>query len=186
MATTTSIVKGIAIDFKHSTWLVAEAQFVNPGKGAAFTRTKLKNLKTDQVIEHTFRSGEAVETVDVMRNKCQFLYKDGSGYHFMDNESYEQFTLNEGIIGDDKKYLVDGTECYALVLDGTPVSIQVPPKMDFTVIETTPGVKGDTATGGSKDAKIETGAVIKVPLFIKEGEKIKVNTEDGTYVSKAQ
>lgn len=185
MSSTTNIVKGLAIDFKHGTWLLVDAQFVSPGKGSAFTRAKMKNLKTDQVIEHTFRSGESVELVDVQRQKCQYLYKDGGECHFMDNESYEQFTLAEDAIGDGTKYLIDGTECYALILDGVPVSIQLPPKMDFKVISTPPGVKGDTATGGSKECTIETGAVIKVPLFIKEGETIKVNTDDGSYVSKA-
>jgi len=184
MATTTNIVKGLAINFKHGTWLVVDAQFVNPGKGSAFTRTKVKNLKTDQVIEHTFRSGEAVEVVDVSRQKCQFLYKDNDGFHFMDNDTYEQFSLTKTAIGNGEKYLIDGTECYALVIEGQPASIQLPAKMDFKVVSTTPGVKGDTATGGSKEAEIETGTIIKVPLFIKEGESIKVNTEDGSYVSK--
>lgn len=185
MPSTTTITKGLAIIHKNQNWLVTEAQFVNPGKGAAFTRCKLKNLKTDQTVEHTFRSGEAVEVIDTKRLKCQFLYKDGSGFHFMDSETYEQFTLQPDAIGDDEKYLLDGTDCYALYIESIPVSIQVPPKMTFTVKETTPGVKGDTATGGNKDAVLDTGLVVKVPLFIKEGEKIVVNTENGTYVSKA-
>lgn len=185
MPTTTDIRKGIAIIHKDQSWLVADAQFVNPGKGTAFTRTKLKNLKSDQTVEHTFRSGEAVELIDAKRLKCQFLYKDGNGFHFMDNESYEQFTLQPEAIGDNDKYLLDGIDCYALNIDGVPVSIQVPAKMVFEVKETTPGVKGDTATGGNKDATLETGLVLKVPLFIKEGEKIIVNTENGEYVSKS-
>lgn len=185
MPTTTNIIKGIAIIHKNQSWLVVEAQFVNPGKGSAFTRCKLKNLKTDQSIEHTFRSGEAVELVDTKRLKCQFLYKDGSGFHFMDNDTYEQFSLQAEAIGDNSNYLIDGTECYALYIDNKPVSIQVPPKMTFTVKETTPGVKGDTATGGNKDATLETGLVVKVPLFIKEDEQIIINTENGQYISKA-
>lgn len=185
MSVTDQIRKGLAINFRGHTWLVTEAQFVNPGKGAAFTKTKLRNLKTNQVVENTFKSGETVEEADIIRKKCQYSYTDGSNYHFMDNESYEQFSLSQDAVKDVKMYLLDGTECYALHIDGTPVSVQLPPKMDFKVIETTPGVKGDTATGGSKEATIETGAVIKVPLFIKEGEMIKVNTEDGSYVSKA-
>ncbi|MBI4234898.1 elongation factor P [Candidatus Peregrinibacteria bacterium] len=184
MASTTTITKGLVILYKNNPWLVADAQFVNPGKGGAFTRTRLKNLKTDQLIEITFRSGEAVETLETLRKKCQYLYNDGANYHFMDNESYEQFDFSKSIIADAKNYLIDGTECYALYIEGKPVSIQIPPKMTFTVMQTTPGVKGDTATGGSKEATIESGAVIKVPLFIKEGEKIIVNTEEGTYVSK--
>jgi len=185
MTTTTNIVKGIAINWKHGSWLLVDAQFVNPGKGSAFTRSKLKNLKTGQVVENTFRSGEAVELIDVERKKCQYLYNDGSDFHFMDNDSYEQFSLDSEAIGNDKKYLIDDTECYAMHIDGNPVSIQLPVKMAFKVISTPPGVKGDTATGGSKEATIETGAVIKVPLFIKENESIMVNTEDGSYVGKA-
>ena len=185
MPTTTDIKQGIAINFKGQPWLVVTAQFVNPGKGSAFTRTKLKNLKTEQVIENTFKSGEAVELADTIRKKCQYLYNDGDEYHFMDNEDYEQFSINKSALGEAAEFLLDGTECYALHIEGNPASIQLPPKMDFKVISTTPGVKGDTATGGSKDCVIETGKTIKVPLFIKEGEVIKVNTDDGTYVSKA-
>ena len=185
MATTTNIVKGIAISFKHGSWLVADAQFVNPGKGSAFTRTKLRNLKTDQVIDHTFRSGEAVELIDVERKKAQYLYKDNDGFYFMDNENYEQYSLEKKAIGDNDKFLVDGTEVYVLHIDSNPVSVQLPAKMDFKVIQAPPGVKGDTATGGSKEVTIETGATVKVPLFIKEGESIKINTDDGSYASKA-
>ncbi len=185
MPTTTNIVPGIAIEFKNQPFLVISTQFENPGKGQAFTRAKLKNLKTGQVLENTFKSGEAVPLVDTARKKCQFLYNDGDTYNFMNNETYDQFTLSTEQIGDQKKFLIDGTECYALYIEGNPISIQLPPKMDFTVTSTTPGVKGDTATGGSKDCEIETGAVIKVPLFIKENEKITVNTETGTYVGKA-
>ena len=157
---------------------------MNPGKGTAFTRAKLRQLKTGQVVEHTFKSGEAVELVDVVRTKCQYLYNDGENYNFMDNETYEQFALDKESIGDATKYLVENTECYAMYIDSIPVSIQVPPKMTFKVISAPPGYKGDTATGGSKDATIETGATIKVPLFIEEGDLIMVNTAEGNYVSK--
>lgn len=185
MATTTTIRRGIAIIFKDQNWIVIDAQFVNPGKGAAFTRVKLRNLLTGQVIENTFKSGEAVEIVDLQHRKCQFLYQDPDGFHFMDNDTYEQFSLDKDTIEDVSKYLIDGTECYAMHIEGKPVSIQLPPKMDFKVISAPPGVKGDTATGGSKEVTIETGGTVKVPLFIKEGEIIKINTEDGSYVSKA-
>jgi elongation factor P len=183
--TTTSIKQGMAITHKNSSWLITGTQFVNPGKGMAFTKAKMKNLKTGQVLEETFKSGTPVELADVERKKCQFLYNAGSEYNFMDNDNYEQFALDEEAIGDNKNYLLDGTQCYALHIDGHAVSVQVPPKMEFKIKETTPGVKGDTATGGSKEAIIETGAKIKVPLFIKEEEKVIVNTETGEYVSKA-
>ncbi|MBU1151674.1 elongation factor P [Patescibacteria group bacterium] len=185
MATTQNIVNGIAINHKGSPWIVIGTQFVNPGKGMAFTKTKMRNLKTGQVLEETIKSGTDMELADVERKKCQFLYTDNSGFHFMDNDSYEQFSLDQDTIGENKKWLLDGTDCYALHIDGQPVSIQIPPKMQFTIKETVPGVKGDTAQGGSKEAVIETGTVIKVPLFIKEGEKVIVNTETGDYVSKA-
>lgn len=185
MSSTTHIVKGIAIHFKHGNWLVTDAQFVSPGKGSAFTRTKLKNLKTGQAIEHTFRSGESVETIDVQRNKAQYLYSDASDYHFMETDTYEQFALSADAVGDMKKYLLDDTDCYILKIDGNPISVQVPAKMEFTITSTPPGEKGNTATGGNKEAVLETGLVIKVPLFLKEGEKIIINTENDTYVSKA-
>lgn len=184
MSSTTDLKQGLTILHKGNPWLIAVAQFVNPGKGSAFTRAKLRQLKTGQVVEHTFKSGEAVELVDVVRTKCQYLYNDGENYNFMDNETYEQFALDKESIGDATKYLVENTECYAMYIDSIPVSIQVPPKMTFKVISAPPGYKGDTATGGSKDATIETGATIKVPLFIEEGDLIMVNTAEGNYVSK--
>ena len=176
---------GTAMHFKNGSWVVVSAQFVNPGKGGAFSRVKLKNLETNQVIENTFKSTENIEEIDVERKKAQFLYNTGTEFFFMDNDSYEQFSLEKIAIGEGDKYLLDGTQCYVLYIEGKPVSVQLPAKMDFKVIEAPPGVKGDTATGGSKEVVIETGTRIKVPLFIKEGEKICVNTEDGTYVSKA-
>ncbi|MDP2643104.1 MAG: elongation factor P [Candidatus Peregrinibacteria bacterium] len=185
MAMTTDIKKGLAINFKNGTWLVIEAQFVNPGKGGAFTRAKIRNLKSNQVIEYTFKAGESVDEAEVSRRRCQYLYNDGSTFNFMDNDSYEQFSLTADVIGNDKRFLTDGIECYAMHIDGVPASIELSPKMDFKVITTTPGIKGDTATGGSKDATIETGATIKVPLFVKEGDMIKINTSDASYVSKA-
>ncbi len=185
MATTTTLRQGMAIVFKNQPWLIATAQFVNPGKGSAFTRVKLKNLKTGQTVENTFKSGEALELADVQHKKCQYLYNDGSEYYFMDNDTYDQFSLEKEAIGDAKNYLLENTECYAMHIDGKAVTIQLPPKMDFKVTEAPPGLKGDTATGGSKEVTIETGLKIKAPLFIKEGDTIKINTEDGSYVSKA-
>ncbi|MBI4231856.1 elongation factor P [Candidatus Peregrinibacteria bacterium] len=185
MPKTTNIIPGIAIEFKDQPWIVVSTQFENPGKGQAFTRARMRNLKTDQVLENTFKSGEAVELVETARKKCQFLYSDGNEYNFMDNENYEQFSLSGETIGASKRFMLDGTECYALYIEGTPLSIQLPPKMDFKVTETVPGVKGDTAQGGSKDCTIETGATVKVPLFVKEGDLITVNTESGEYVGKA-
>jgi len=184
MATTTDIRKGMALVFNGTTCLVTSTQFVNPGKGSAFTRAKLKNLRTGQVVESTFKSGESVEIADVQNKKCQYLYKDGAGYNFMDNDTYEQFALSAEDIAENGNYLKDGTNCYALYIDNNPVSIQLQPKMDFKVTFADPGVKGDSASGANKDCEIETGLKVKVPLFIKEGDIIKVNTETGEYDSK--
>lgn len=184
MATTTDIRMGISIIHNNQAWLVAAAQFVNPGKGSAFTRVKLRNLKSGKVVEQTLKSGEAFELVDVQKKRCQFLYKDGLTYNFMNNDDYEQFALEVDILGETTKYLLDGTECYAMYVDNIPVSIQIPPKMDFKVTSTPPGVRGDTATGGTKEAVLETGLVVNVPLFIEEGDIVRVNTETGMYDGK--
>lgn len=185
MGTTTSIKQGIAVMHKAQAWIIVSTQFVNPGKGAAFTRAKLKNLKTGQTNEVTYKSGEAVETVDVQNKKCQYLYNDSTNYFFMENETFEQFSLEGEAIGNAPKLLKEGTECYAMYIDNNPVSIQLPPKMDFLVTSADPGVKGDSATGATKDCIIETGLTVKVPLFVKEGDIIKIGTDDLAYVSKA-
>jgi elongation factor P len=185
MATTTDIRKGIAVIHKGQTWVVVQAQFVSPGKGSAFTRVKLKCLTGGQNAEVTYKSGEAVETADVQYRKCQYLYNDGTNYNFMDNDSFEQFTLTKEDIGDAVQLLKDGTECHAMHIEGQARSIQLPPKMDFKVTFAEPGVKGDSATGALKDCTIETGLTLKVPLFVNEDDIIKINTEDFSYVSKA-
>ncbi|MFA7685371.1 MAG: elongation factor P [Candidatus Gracilibacteria bacterium] len=185
MATTTDIRKGIAIVHKGQTWVVVQAQFVSPGKGSAFTRVKLKNLQGGGNAEVTYKSGEAVETAEVQNKKCQYMYNDGTNYYFMENDSFEQFALDAESIGDYSKLMKDGTDCYAMYIENKPVSIQLPPKMDFLVTFAEPGVKGDSATGALKDCTIETGLTLKVPLFVNEGDTIKINTEDFSYVSKA-
>jgi elongation factor P len=176
---------GMCIVYDGNACLVVAAQFVNPGKGAAFTRTKIKNLKTGQVKEVTIKSGDTADLADVQHRKCQFLYSDGTMYNFMDNENFEQFALEGEVLGEKKRFLVDGTQCHALYIDNIPVSIELPPKMDFKVTSAPPRSKGNTATGDSKEVTIETGATVKVPAFIEEGMMVKINTEDGSYVSKA-
>ena len=161
-----------------------EYQFVNPGKGAAFTRTKLKNAKTGKIFEVSFRSSETIEEANVEYRNCQYLYNDGTDMSFMDNTNYEQFTLPLENIGEMTDYIVDGSEVKVIFIDGNPFTIQLPPKMNFKVVEAPPGDKGDTATGGSKQAIIETGAKVNVPLFIKEGDMIRVNTDTGEYVER--
>jgi elongation factor P len=185
MPKTDKIVNGLALRFKNEPWVVISTHFESPGKGQAFTKAKMRNLKTGKTLENTFKSGESVEIVDTIRKKAQYLYEANKEYYFMDNDSYEQFFLTAEAIEDNKKYLVEETDVHVLYIEGNPISIQLPPKMTFKVIQAPPGEKGDTATGGSKDVIIETGATVKVPLFIKEGQLIIVNTESGDYVSKA-
>lgn len=182
--TTSDFKKGLPIKYKGETYIVANYQFVNPGKGAAFTRTKLKNVKTGKVLEVSFRSDEQVEEANMENKRCQYLYNDGSEFHFMVNDTYEQFALPADMVGDQADYMMDGGNVQMVFVDGQPVSLQLPPKMDFKVIDSPPGEKGDTATGGTKLVTIETGAKVAAPLFIKEGDKIRVNTETGEYVER--
>jgi elongation factor P len=164
---------------------IIENEFVKPGKGQAFNRVKMRNLKTGRVIEKTFKSGESVEAADVLELEVQFLYSDGEFWHFMDPKSFEQYAAAEVAISDQKIWLKN-EQMYSLVLwNDQPLSISPPNFLELEVVETDPGLKGDTATGGSKPAKLETGATVKVPLFIQIGEIIKVDTRTCEYVSRA-
>lgn len=176
--------KGLAIKYNGETYIITNYQFVNPGKGSAFTRAKLKNAKTLKVVEVSFRSGEQIEEANMEYKKCQYMYNDGSEYNFMDNSTYEQFAMPATMIGEQGDYMMDGGDVTVVFVDNRPVGLQLPPKMDFKVIEAPPGNKGDTATGGSKQVTIETGAKVNAPLFIKEGDRIRVNTDTGEYVER--
>lgn len=176
--------KGLAIKYNGETCIILSYQFVNPGKGSAFTRTKLKTAKSGKTFEVSFRSNETIEEASVNYRNAQYLYNDGVEMTFMDNTSYEQFTLPLENIGDMKDYIIDGSEVIVMFIDGNPFTIQLPPKMNFKVTEAPGGAKGDTATGGSKQVTIETGAKVNVPLFIKEGDTIRVNTDTGEYVER--
>lgn len=183
---TSDFTKGTAIKYNGETCVVMSYQFVNPGKGAAFTRTKLKNAKSGKIFEVSFRSGENIEPANVEYRNCQYLYNDGSDMTFMDTTNYEQFVISLDNIGDSQNYIVDGSDVVVVFIDGEPFSIQLPPKMNFKVIESPPGDKGDTATGGTKQVVIETGVKVSVPLFIKEGDVIKLNTDTGQYVERVR
>ena len=165
---------------------IIENIIVKPGKGQAFNRVKLRNLKTGRVLERTFKSGESVEAADVMELEMQYLYSDGSHWHFMDPKSFEQFSADETIVGDSKLYLKEEDTCLITMWNGVPLFVEVPNFVMLKVTETDPGLKGDTASGGSKPATLETGAIIQVPLFIKEDEILKVDTRKGEYVSRAK
>ena len=163
-------------------WM-AEFEHHKPGKGAAVCRVKLKNVKTGAVTDKTYRSGDKVEDVRLERRKMQFLYK-GDFFTFMDNESYEQFELNEETVGDVVKYLKENEVCDVLVAEGLAIGIELPIFVELVVTETDPGVRGDTASGGSKPALLETGASVQVPLFVEKGATLKIDTRTDTYVER--
>ena len=175
--------KGLRIVFDGEPYAIVDFQHVKPGKGGAFVRTKLKHMRRGSVIDNTFRSGEKVELVDFEEKTMQFLYRDDR-YHFMDLESYEQVGLGEDEVGDVRDYLKENMQVEMLYIDGAPVAIDLPNFVELAIVETEPGVRGDTAQGGSKPARLETGAVIQVPLFLNEGDVVKVDTRTGVYLGR--
>lgn len=164
---------------------IIENEFVKPGKGQAFSRVKIRNLKTGRVIERTFKSGESVEAADVIESNYQYLYNDGEFWYFMDPENFEQVCADTAAVGDSAKWLKDQDICTVTLWNGTPIIVEVPNFVILTVTDTDPGLKGDTSGGGGKPATLETGAVVRVPLFVQIDEKIKVDTRSGEYVSRA-
>jgi elongation factor P len=180
-----SIDKGMCLLIKDEPYLVTEREFVNPGKGAAFVRLKLKNLKTGSVLRETIKTSESVEEADVYERDGQFLYPDDMGYHFMDTETYDQFIVPQEDDFEEKAlYMKEGDPYPVVFFESEPIDIKLPLKMVFKVTEAQDAVKGDTVTGATKIIKVETGLEVKVPLFIKEGDKILVNTESGDYVER--
>ena len=186
MASTSEIRKGVVIRHQNNLYAVVEFQHVNPGKGAAFTRTRMKDLGSGKVIEITYKTSETIDTVSVQFQTMQFLYKTGENYAFMNMSSYEQIEMNGDLIGDEGKYLKEGLDVIIGLYEDRPVSIELPKKVKYKVVEAPPAVKGDTAKGGNKQVKLETGATINAPLFIGEGEIIRINTETGDYVERVQ
>lgn len=155
------------------------------GRAGSVLRTRIKNLATGAVLEKTFQGSDQVDKADITKGKAQFLYKDGEGYAFMDNESYEQFSLSPDALSDAVNYLIEGTEIVVLYFNGNPINIELPVKMKLKVVEAPPGIKGNTVSTGGKMVKLETGLSILTPLFVNEGDSIIVNTERGEYVSRA-
>lgn len=176
--------KGRAVVLDGDPYLITWNQFSKSARQGGVMATKMKNLKTGAVIQKTFQGSDKLEPADVGYKKVQYLYRDGSGYTFMDLSSYDQFALTEDTIGDDADYLTEGQEIDAMVFEDQPIGLNLPATIEVKVVETIPGVKGDTATGGTKPATIESGATINVPLFINEGDTIKVNTDSGEYMSR--
>ncbi|MEA5023226.1 Elongation factor P [bioreactor metagenome] len=176
---------GLTIEVDNDVYTIIEFQHVKPGKGAAFVRTKLKNVKTGGIIERKFNAGEKVPKAHVERREMQYLYKDGDHFVAMDNETYEQTSLTEAQIGDGVKYLKENMNLGILFFNGTVIGVDLPNTVILEVTHTEPGVRGDTATGGSKPATLETGAVVQVPFFVNEGEKLIIDTRTGNYVQRA-
>ena len=165
---------------------IVENEFVKPGKGQAFNRVRVRNLKTGRVVEKTFKSGESVEVADVFETEVQYLYNDGDFWHFMHPESYEQYSINKEAIGDAVLWMQEEGVCNMTLFNGLPLSVLPPNFVEMKIIETDPGVRGDTSGGGGKPAKLDTGAVVRVPLFVQEGEMIKIDTRTGEYVSRVK
>ena len=165
---------------------IVENEFVKPGKGQAFSRVKIRNLKTGRVVEKTFKSGESVEAADVMDTDMQYLYADGEFWYFMDPNTFEQIGASETAVGDAKLWLKEQDTVEVTLWDGVPLSVTPPNFVELQITQTDPGLKGDTAQGGTKPATMETGAVIKVPLFVEEGELIRIDTRSGEYASRVK
>ena len=175
---------GQTINYDGNLYQVLDFNHVKPGKGAAIVKAKLKNLRTGSIAEYAFNAGIKVPTANVEKQKMQFLYADGDTYSFMNMETYEQVELNKKQIENEVKYLKEGLEVILIFFEGEMLGIELPEKIDFVITKTEPGIKGNTATNATKDAIIETGMLVKVPLFIEQGEEIIVSTKDGKYVSR--
>lgn len=186
MGSTSEIRKGVVIKHQNDLYVVVEFQHVNPGKGAAFVRTRMKSLGTGKVIEITYKTVETVDIVSVQFQTMQYLYQNGNAYSFMNMSTYEQIDMDADLVGTEAKYLKEGLEVIVGLYEEKPVSIQLPKKVTYTVVEAPPAVKGDSAAGNvTKEIVLDNGLHIQAPIFIKEGEQIVVNTETGLYSERA-
>jgi len=177
---------GLKIMLDNDPHSIVSNEYVKPGKGQAFARTKVRNLKTGRVVERTFKSNESVESADVLDTQMQYLYADGEYWHFMDPDTFEQLQADATAVGDAAQWLIAESMCDITLFNGLPLVVTPPNFIEMVITETDPGLRGDTATGGTKPAHFETGAVVKVPLFIEEGEKIRIDTRSGEYVSRVK
>lgn len=183
---TSEFKSGLKIMLDNDPYNIVENEFVKPGKGQAFNRVRVKNLKTGRVIDRTFKSGESVEAADVMDTEMQYLYNDGEYWHFMHPTTFEQIQADATAVGDTVKWLKEQDTYLITLWNGQPIAISPPNFVELKVVETDPGVRGDTSGGGGKPATLETGAVVRVPLFIEIGEVLKVDTRTGEYVSRVK
>jgi|SRR5690606_10715421 len=177
---------GLKIILENDPYTIVDNEMVKPGKGQAFNRVKVRNLKTGRTIERTFKSGDSVEAADVLETDMQYLYTDGEFWHFMVPDTFEQFAAGKEAVSDAAQWLKDGMECVVMLWNGVPLNVTAPSHVELAIVETDPGLRGDTATGGQKPAKLETGATVRVPLFINEGEVIRVATRTGEYIARAK
>jgi elongation factor P len=185
VATTNDLKNGMTLDIDGSLWTVVEFQHVKPGKGPAFVRTKLKQVLTGKVVEKTFNAGVKVEVAVLEKRDMQYLYKDGGDFVFMDTVSYDQITIPAATVGDASNYMLENCEAIVAMHEGNPLYVELPASVALEITYTEPGIQGDRSSGGTKPATLETGIDIQVPLFIKQGEKILVDTRDGSYLGRA-
>ncbi|MCX6457191.1 MAG: elongation factor P [Actinobacteria bacterium] len=185
MATTSDLKNGMCLDIEGSLWTVIEFQHVKPGKGPAFVRTKMRQVLTGKVVERTLNAGVKIEIAILEKREMQFLYKEGEGFVFMDNKTYDQMNISAATVGDAANYMLENTEAIVAIHENNPLYIELPASVQLTVTYTEPGLQGDRSSGGTKPATVETGIQIQVPLFIKQDEKIMVDTRDGSYQGRA-
>lgn len=185
MLSTNEFKKGSKLEIDNEPYEIVDYEHIKPGKGQAFVRVKLKNLKTFNVVEKTFKSGTKISKADVEERPMQYLYQDEHGYHFMDNSNYEEYVIPKEVIEEEAKFLQENKDVFVLLYKNSPIGVSLPNFVELRVITTEPGFKGDTAATGSKPATLETNAVIQVPFFIKEGDIIRIDTRTGEYVERA-
>ncbi|MEI7722591.1 MAG: elongation factor P [Actinomycetota bacterium] len=185
MATTNDLKNGMTLDIEGQLWTVVEFQHVKPGKGPAFVRTKLKQVLTGKVVDKTFNAGVKIEVAILEKREMNFLYKEGEDFVFMDNKTFDQMTISAATVGDSAQYMLENTEAIVAIHENNPLYIELPASVVLTVTYTEPGLQGDRSSGGTKPATVETGIQIQVPLFIKQDEKVLVDTRDGSYLGRA-
>ncbi|MBN1356338.1 elongation factor P [bacterium] len=186
MLDTSSFRNGLKIEYEGEPYIIVECQHVKPGKGVAFVKTRMKNLKNGAVLDVNFRSGDRVEKPDLESHEMQYLYKDGDLFYFMDIKTFDQKPLTEEQLGDSRKFIKENETVTVLFYRGNPISIELPVKVELRIVKSDPGIRGDTAQGATKPAVLETGAVVQVPLFVEEGEVIRVDTRTGEYIERAR
>jgi elongation factor P len=185
VATTNDLKNGMTLDIEGSLWTVVEFQHVKPGKGPAFVRTKLKQVLSGKVVDKTFNAGVKVEIASLEKREMNFLYKEGEDFVFMDNKTFDQMNISAATVGDAAQYMLENTEAIVAIHENNPLYIELPASVTLSVTYTEPGIQGDRSSGGTKPATVETGIEIQVPLFIKQDEKILVDTRDGSYLGRA-